>query len=251
MVDWCWKLADGVRRSGWRPDVIVAVGRGGFVVSRMLSDLLQVDKVVPLLVKWYELKKKEGETYLAELVRAYAKAHETGCSAEEEIGRYVRDNLRVRIDFEQNVDLNGLKALLVEEISATGMHLQLAREVVKNRWKADEVKTAALVWKAPSVVGPDAFKVDYYVVKPAKFVWFQFPWSRFGDYVQFLKVMIAHESKKRNKEIWSEAEILETFRKWYGQKIDFKYFYGSLKILQENHEVKLEQALATTPANRI
>lgn len=251
VIDWCHKLAESVRSSGWKPDVIVAVGRGGFVVSRIISDLLQVDKLVPLLVKWYELKKKQGETYLAELVRAYVKAHESGCSAEEEIAAYVRDNLRVRIDFEHPLDMNGLKALLVEEISATGMHLQLAREVVKNHWKADEVRTGALVWKAPSVVGPNAFKVDYYVLKPARFVWFQFPWSRVGDYVQFLKVMIAHESRKKNKEAWSMAEILETFRKYYGQKIDLKYFYESLKLLQENGEVKIEEDFSTTPANPI
>jgi len=229
--DWCWKLAENVRNSGWKPDVVVAVGRGGMVVSRILSDLLRVDKIVTLFVKWYELDKKPGETYLAELIRAYARAHRNGTSPDEEIYRYVRDKLRVRIDFEQDFDMTGQKVLLTEEISATGMHIKLAKEVVEKRWNAEEARASALIWKAPSVMGPEAVHVDYYVVKPAKFVWFQFPWSRLADYIQFLKVMTEFESPK-NGNNWSEQELIETFRKWYGDKIDTQYFREALKMLK-------------------
>lgn len=241
VVEWCRKLARSVEDSGWRPDVIIAIGRGGLVVSRILGDLLQVDRVLPLLVKWHELNRREGETYLAELIRAYARAHESGCSPDTEITEYVKTSLRVRIDFEQNADLSGMRALLVEEISATGVHLGIAKEMVKNRWRADEVRTAALVWKAPSVMGPDVVRVDYYVVKPAKFVWFQFPWSRLGDYVQFLRVMLSHESHTGGKRTWPEEEVLREFKRWYGEKVDLTYFAEALRVLEERGEVKLER----------
>jgi len=42
IVEWSRRLADKIKESGWQPDVIVAVARGGYVPARLLCDWLGV-----------------------------------------------------------------------------------------------------------------------------------------------------------------------------------------------------------------
>lgn len=224
--DLSWLLAQKIRDSGWVCDVIVAVGRGGFVVSRLLCDFLGVEKLLALPIKWYELEKRKGETYLADLIRVFAKAHESGSSPDEGIAEVV-SKLKVGVSIEQSANLNGQRVLLVEEIVATGMHFKLAKEIVRKDWKAEEIRTATLVWKAPPETMP-----DYYVVRPSKFVWFQFPWSRLRDYVQFLRAMLIEESRQEKRFLWSKGMIQEKFRLWYGAEPESRYLEEAIKILE-------------------
>jgi len=41
------KLAEAVRKSGFEPDVIVGVSRGGWIPARIMSDLLETPKLAP------------------------------------------------------------------------------------------------------------------------------------------------------------------------------------------------------------
>ncbi|MEM2370894.1 MAG: phosphoribosyltransferase family protein [Candidatus Bathyarchaeia archaeon] len=232
MSNLSWLLARKIRDSGWICDVIVAIGRGGFIVSRLLCDLLGVEKSLALPIKWYELEKKRGETYLADLIRVFAKAHEGGSSPDEGIAEVV-SKLKVGVSIEQSVNLNGQRALLVEEIVATGMHFKLAKEIVRKDWKAGEIRTATLVWKAPPETMP-----DYYVIRPGKFVWFQFPWSRLRDYVQLLRVMLLEESRREKKLLWPKDMIQEKFKLWYGAEPEPKYFEEATRILEADGVIK-------------
>ena len=42
VVEWCRALAQKIRLSKFKPDVIVAIARGGFVPARLLCDYLDV-----------------------------------------------------------------------------------------------------------------------------------------------------------------------------------------------------------------
>ncbi|MDP7983146.1 MAG: phosphoribosyltransferase [Conexivisphaera sp.] len=231
--DWSWRLARKVRGSAWRPDVIVAVGRGGLVVSRMLCDLLEVEELLALPVRWHERERRNGETYLADLVRAYARAHADGSPPDGGIAEVV-SSLEVKVDFEPEADLRGRRALLVEEIVATGMHFKVAKEIIGGKYGSSETRTATLVWKGPEISLP-----DYYVIRPGKFVWFQFPWSRLSDYVQFLRAMLAWESKDGGRHIWSEDEVKEKFMAWYGGAPDEKYLREALSALERDGTIEL------------
>ncbi|ADM27871.1 phosphoribosyltransferase [Ignisphaera aggregans DSM 17230] len=230
--DLSWLLAKKIKNSGWIPSTIVAVGRGGLVVARILSDLLGIDKLLAISIKWYEPAKKGWETYLADLIRAFYRSHENGIPLENEIANVVK-NLRISISVEMRADLTNQSVLLVEEITATGMHFKVAKEIVGS-WGAKEVKTATLVWKGPTVIEP-----DYYVVKPGRFVWFQFPWSRLNDYIQFIGVMTIEESRKRKRYTWSMDELAELFRVWYGMKPDPRYFEEALNVLNSHGVIKI------------
>jgi len=248
VVEWSWRLASKVKESTkWKPQVIVGVGRGGYVVSRILCDLLDVENLVAIPIKWQELKKKgEGERYLADLIRVYARASDVK-TIDEGIARVVA-GLKPIVTLDQKVDLKGQYPLLVEEIVATGMHLKMAKEILEEKWNAGEIKTATLIWKAPTA----AHTPDFYIVKPGKFVWFQFPWSRLSDYVQFLKVMLVEESKRDKKFVWSTIEVEEKFAAWYGARPDRRYLKEALNVLERYEVVKLlssGEISVTVPTN--
>ena len=136
-----------IRESRYQPDIIIAVGRGGTVVSRLLCDFMGVDTLLLIPIKWVETYRKPGEKYLADLVRGCIKASKEGRPFEE----YIKDvvsKLKTIVSVEYTVNLSNHNVLLVEEISATGMHLSLAKNIVENSWKAREVKTATLIWKS-------------------------------------------------------------------------------------------------------
>src|SRR5512147_855885 len=49
-----WRLADRIRRSGFKPDLIVAVARGGYVPARLLCDFLDIYDLVSIRIAHYE-----------------------------------------------------------------------------------------------------------------------------------------------------------------------------------------------------
>src|SRR5512136_1731134 len=46
-------LADRVNESGYRPEMIVGIARGGWVVARILSDLLNVRDLASIKIEFY------------------------------------------------------------------------------------------------------------------------------------------------------------------------------------------------------
>jgi len=224
VVEWSTRLAAKVKESGYKPDVVVAVGRGGYVVSRLLCDLLDVDRLVALPIRWREQFRRRGEGYLADLIRCFAKAKQVDLCIADVVKR-----LSIEVVFNFDINLEGYNVLAVEEISATGLHLAKAKEIALNNWRAGNVKTATLVWKAST----SPLKPDYVFITTNSFVWFQFPWSRLSDYQQFAKVAMEEECRNSGKCQWTLDEVEKLFRKWYGFDADRKYLSMALEKLVE------------------
>ena len=49
----CWELAEAVRASGYRPQVVIAIARGGFVPARYLCDFLSISAMTSIKVQHY------------------------------------------------------------------------------------------------------------------------------------------------------------------------------------------------------
>ena len=233
VVEWTWKLSEKIEQSSFIPDIIVAVGRGGLVVSRLLCDFLDVEAALILPIKWIEPARRPGEKYLADLVRGWVKAVREDKSTDESVEEVVK-SLRTEIKIGFNVDLSSKKALLVEEIVATGMHMSMAKEYAYRRWRVKDLRTATLVWKSSTA---PFFKPDYYIVEPRGFVWFQFPWSRLNDYKQFLRAMLSDFSNK-GKRTCTIEEVKSEFAVWYGSKIDFSYLKKALDALAKEKAIR-------------
>ena len=132
------EVAERIARSGFKPDLIIGIIRGGLIPARLLSDRLNIDEILFLEIKLYEGIGVRGR-------RPYLKQPLIG-------------------------DIKGRRVLLVDDISDTGMTLQLAQEVVA-LYLPKEVRTATLYIKPWTSLVP-----DYYGETTEK--WVVFPWER-------------------------------------------------------------------------
>jgi hypoxanthine phosphoribosyltransferase len=225
VVQWTAELSERVVGNGFKPDAVVAVGRGGFVVARLLCDFLDVSNLLCVPVKWVEQSPRPGEKYVADLVRGWIEASKRGSSHEEAVARVV-SRLKCVLSFEYTVDLKGKRSLLVEEIVVTGYHMELAKRVVQESWGSPELRTATLVWKSTAC----RVRPDYFVREEKSFVWYQFPWSRLDDYKQFVRVAL-ESSARDGKSSLTLSEVEELFEAWYGSRPDPLYLKRALDLL--------------------
>jgi len=136
------KTADKIIKSGFKPDIIVGIARGGWCLARLLCDFVGVKDLLSLKVEhWGITATPDGEA---------------------------------KIKYPFNVDLNGKKVLIVDDISDTGKSLTVASDYVKTL-KPIEVKTATLMLLKGSTFSPD------YYGEELKWRWVVFPWNYTED----------------------------------------------------------------------
>lgn len=129
------ELVDKVLKSGYVPEVIIGICRGGLVPLRIFSDEFEETEIGIIRVAFYEDVKKT--------------------SSEPKILQDV------------NVDVSGRRVLVVDDVADTGRSLEIVRRHLESKG-AREVKVATVYYKPWS-----AFKPDYYVKKTEK--WIIFP----------------------------------------------------------------------------
>ena len=196
IVDWSWGLAEIIKGSGYRPNVIVGIARGGLVPARLLCDFLGVENFLSIQSQhWTEAAKKEQKAL---------------------------------IKFPYRVDLSGMRVLLVDDIVDTGDSMALAKDYIVSNWNPAEVRTAALQWISTVA----KFKPDYYYMEVREWVWFQYPWTRLEDVTQFIKRMVLEESKQGKKR-WNYNDLRKGFVEWYGVEVDERYFKKAIENLIE------------------
>jgi len=134
----CKRLAEKIDKSEFKPDMIVAVVRGGMVPSRMLSDLLDVSDILSVRIKFYTAP---------------------GKTAQEPMVRQMPDESLFK----------GKKILIVDDVADSGRTLALAKSLFE---KGVEVRTATLHYKPLSSI----IKPDYFVEETS--AWIVYPWER-------------------------------------------------------------------------
>lgn len=129
--------ADKIRCSGFKPDVIVGVSRGGWVPARILSDLLENPNLANVRVEFYSGKAGTKEAPV--------------------------------LTQEVSMPVAGKRVLIVDDVADTGRSLRLVFEHVLQKG-AGEVQIATLYYKPWSAVKP-----DYYEEQTER--WIAFPWD--------------------------------------------------------------------------
>lgn len=145
------KLAMKIQSSSFRPDIIVGIARGGYVPARILCDYLDIYELSSIRITHYTAgAEKRQKAYLAE-----------GLSK----------------------DLSGKRVLLVDDVSDSGVTLELASNHLHD-CGAESVRMAVLHHKHTSTIEP-----DYYGVKIIKWRWIIYPWAVKEDLTGFIKHM--------------------------------------------------------------
>jgi hypothetical protein len=155
----CRDISMDVRRSGYRPDVIVALARGGWFAGRVLCDFLNLNDLTSLKIEHY--------------------TGTANASAGPKI-RYLFDPESVR---NKNV-------LIVDDISDTGKSMIAAREYIVNHGPAD-VRTATLQHLTCSQV-----KADYTGEVLDEWAWVVFPWNFLEDMCDLIGQVMSKEGRK-------------------------------------------------------
>lgn len=131
-------LAKTVAESGFRPDLVLSIARGGLPVGGALAYALDVKNCAAINVEFY-----------------------TGIGERMEVPVVLPPTPPL-------IDLAGLKVLLADDVADSGETLALVAELVRPH--VAELRSAVLYKKPRSVVQPDYFWGD-------TDRWISFPWS--------------------------------------------------------------------------
>jgi len=142
-------IGEKVVESGFEPEVIVAIARGGLMPAAQLCNLLGVRDLLSFQVTHWQAP---GQT--------------------SEEGAIIRQPLAAK--------LNGKSVLLVDDIVHTGKTFKTALKHLEEQG-AGEVKTASLFVMEGSAFSPDYFS------EQAREAWLIFPWSLKEDLTHFVK----------------------------------------------------------------
>ncbi|HDJ83509.1 MAG TPA: phosphoribosyltransferase, partial [Desulfurococcaceae archaeon] len=134
----CYKLAEKILDSGYIPDVIVAVLRGGVVPALIISDYLGIEEFYAIRAKhWGIGSRKLDKPAITQIPK----------------------------------DLRSRRVLVVDEVVDTGLTLKNIVDILKNQDPLD-IRTAVLHVKSTTQYLP-----DYYVEFIKKWKWIFYPWS--------------------------------------------------------------------------
>jgi len=131
-------LASRIKESGFKPDLIVGVSRGGWVPGRILSDLLANAHTANIKIEFY-----------------------VG------IGKTTR---RPEVTQPISEDISDKRILVVDDVADTGESLLVALEHVRDRGAYD-IRTVTVYYKPHS-----KFKPDFFAQTTSH--WIIFPWER-------------------------------------------------------------------------
>ena len=131
-------LALRIRRSGFKPDLIVGVSRGGWAPGRILSDLLENTHTVNIKIEFYlGIEKTSRKPVVTQPL---------------------------------SEDITGKRGLVVDDVSDTGESLKVALNHMQDKG-ASGVRTVTVYYKPHSTYKPDFFAES----TPD---WIIFPWER-------------------------------------------------------------------------
>ena len=144
----CRRLASLLKVSGYRPDLVVAIGRGGLVPARLVCDCLDIMALTSIRI----------EHYLS------------GSSRQEQ----------AVIRYQLCTDIRDQRVLLMDDVNDSGDTLQVAMEHLQ-AFHPREIRTAVMHHKTTTRIS-----VDYYARKIIRWRWLIYPWAIHEDVSAFL-----------------------------------------------------------------
>ncbi|MGC8581309.1 MAG: phosphoribosyltransferase [Thermoplasmata archaeon] len=138
---WVDKITKKIKKSDFKPEVVIALTRGGWVPARIICDHLIIKELYAI------------------------KTEHWGLTATRDGSAKLRDKI--------SVDLTNKKVLIVDDITDTGQSLKLAMDHVY-RHSPSVLKTATLIHISHSSVEPDFYAE---LMKEENWRWVIFPWN--------------------------------------------------------------------------
>lgn len=135
----CRELAAQLRAAHYRSDMIVAIGRGGYVPGRILSDMLGIDNLTSFKIEHYQGPYEQHEAF---------------------------------VKYPLTADVSNRNILLLDDVSDSGDTFRVGLEHIRQCGNAKEVRTASLHYKTVSNFIP-----DFFVAIVSEWRWLIYPWA--------------------------------------------------------------------------
>lgn len=145
----CLDISKQVRSSGYQPDIVIAIARGGFIPARLVCDFLDLNALTSIKIQHYR----------------------SGADRQE----------KAALEYPLCTEIKDLNVLLVDDVNDSGDTLKLAVSYLQTFQPAD-IKTIVMHQKITS-----PYPVDYYAKKIIKWRWLIYPWAVFEDVSGFLR----------------------------------------------------------------
>lgn len=149
-------LAHRIKQSRFRPDLVIAIGRGGYVPARVVCDFLLLDMLTSFKIEHW------------------------GMAAQEKPAVTVR--------FPLAADIRDKTVLVIDDVTDTGKTLEVAVTYLKG-FDPKEIRTAVLQHKISS-----SFRPDYYAQAEQEWRWIVYPWAVHEDLVGFIEKVLTGTS---------------------------------------------------------
>ena len=156
----CKSIVKKIKGDGFKPDVVIALSRGGFVPSRSICDMLIVKDLVSIKVDhWGITASKDG---------------------------------KAKIRYPLKVDLTGKKVLVVDDITDTGDSMIVSLDFLKSL-NPKEIRTATTLHIKTSKFKPDYFgeEIDW--------KWVIFPWNYVEDMCNIVPKVLEDNPKSMDE----------------------------------------------------
>ncbi len=121
----------------YQPDILIGISRGGLVITRFLSDLIDINYVAVLGIGFYTGINETAKTPVITQDLCY--------------------------------DIKNKKILLIDDVADTGISLRFSIDYLQKKSPKD-LKIATIHYKPKSVIEP-----DFYIEKTTK--WIVYPWE--------------------------------------------------------------------------
>ncbi len=159
IISMSFKLGEMVRNSGFTPDILIGIARGGLIPLRILSDYFNNSDILVFNVKLYKDIGKVGE----------------------------------HVKFVQKIEesLEDKRVLVIDDVADKGITLKAVTDYIKNKLRPKDLKVATLHYKPWSV-----FKPDYYIELVKE--WIVYPWE-YVETIDSLKRLIEKNHEDREE----------------------------------------------------
>ncbi len=148
-------LANKIKRSGFTPDLVIGIARGGFVPACTVCDLLIQKDLVSVKTEHWGIAAASGRA-------------------------------KIKYSLPIEADISGKRILVVDDVADTGDTFFVVTDHI-NRKNPAEIRTAVLHYKTSSIFIP-----DYWGEKQDEWKWIIYPWALYEDLAGFIERVLIH-----------------------------------------------------------
>lgn len=141
-------LALKIKKSEFKPDIVIGIARGGLVPARVVCDFLLQKDLAAIKVEHWGIAATRG---------------------------------KAEIKFPLPIDISGKKVLIVDDVVDTGDTYSVTMDHVNGK-NPSEIKSAVLHYKTCSTFVP-----DYWAEKQDEWKWIIYPWAVYEDLTGFIE----------------------------------------------------------------